>query len=34
MALPKLTTPEYELDVPSTGEKLNSDLFLLKNKKF
>ena len=33
MALPKLTTPEYELDVPSTGEKIKYRPFLVKEQK-
>ena len=33
MALPKLTTPEYELDVPSTGEKIKFRPFLVKEQK-
>ena len=33
MALPKLTTPEYELDVPSTGEKIKYRPWLIKEQK-
>ena len=33
MALPKLNTPEYELDVPSTGEKIKFRPFLVKEQK-
>ena len=33
MALPNLTTPEYELDVPSTGEKIKFRPFLVKEQK-
>ena len=33
MALPKLNTPEYELDVPSTGEKIKYRPWLIKEQK-
>ena len=33
MALPKLTTPTYELEIPSTDEKLNYRPFLVKEEK-
>ena len=33
MALPKLTTPTYELDLPSTGEKIKFRPFLVKEQK-
>ena len=33
MALPKLTTPTYELEVPSTDEKLKYRPFLVKEEK-
>ena len=33
MALPKLTTPTYELDLPSTGEKIKYRPFLVKEQK-
>ena len=33
MALPKLTTPTYELDLPSTGEKIKYIPFLVKEQK-
>ena len=33
MALPKLTTPQYELDVPSTGEKIKYRPWLIKEQK-
>jgi len=33
MALPKLTTPTYELEVPSTGEKLKYRPFLVREEK-
>ena len=33
MALPKLTTPTYELEVPSTGKKLEYRPFLVKEEK-
>ena len=34
MALPKLENPTYTIEVPSTGEKLNIDHFLVKEQKF
>ena len=33
MALPKLNTVKYELEVPSTGEKLQFRPFLVKEQK-
>ena len=33
MALPKLTTPTYELEIPSTGEKVKYRPFLVKEEK-
>ena len=33
MALPKLETPTYELELPSTGEKINYRPFLVKEQK-
>ena len=33
MALPKLTTPTYELEVPSTDEKIKYRPFLVKEEK-
>ena len=33
MALPKLTTPTYELELPSTGEKIKFRPFLVKEQK-
>ena len=33
MALPKLTSPTYELDLPSTGEKIKFRPFLVKEQK-
>jgi len=33
MALPKLNTPEYELELPSTGEKIKFRPFLVKEQK-
>ena len=33
MALPKLTTPQYELEVPSTGEKIKYRPWLIKEQK-
>jgi hypothetical protein len=33
MALPKLNTPEYELDVPSTGEKIKYRPWIIKEQK-
>ena len=33
MALPKLTTPTYELEIPSTDEKISSRPFLVKEEK-
>ena len=33
MALPKLTTPTYELEVPSTDEKIKYRPFLIKEEK-
>ena len=33
MALPKLTTPTYELEVPSTDEKVKYRPFLVKEEK-
>ena len=33
MALPKLTTPEYTLVVPSTGEEIKYRPFLVKEEK-
>ena len=33
MALPKLETPTYELEQPSTGEKIKYRPFWSKNKK-
>ena len=33
MALPKLNTPTYELDLPSTGEKIKFRPFLVKEQK-
>ena len=33
MALPKLTTPTYELEVPSTDEKISYRPFLVKEEK-
>ena len=33
MALPKLTTPTYELEIPSTDEKINYRPFLVKEEK-
>jgi hypothetical protein len=33
MALPKLNTPQYELDVPSTGEKIKYRPWLIKEQK-
>ena len=33
MALPKLTTPTYELEVPSTDEKIQFRPFLVKEEK-
>ena len=33
MALPKLETPTYELELPSTGEKLKYRPFLVKEQK-
>ena len=33
MALPKLNTPTYELEVPSTDEKLKYRPFLVKEEK-
>ena len=33
MALPKLTTPEYELELPSTGEKIKYRPWLIKEQK-
>ena len=33
MALPKLTTPTYELEIPSTDEKLKYRPFLVKEEK-
>ena len=33
MALPQMTTPTYELEVPSTGEKLKYRPFLVKEEK-
>ena len=33
MALPKLTTPTYELEIPSTDEKIKFRLFLVKEEK-
>ena len=33
MALPKLNTPEYELEVPSTGEKIKYRPWLIKEQK-
>ena len=34
MALPKLETPIYELNLPSTGEKITFRPFLVKNIKY
>ena len=33
MALPKLETPTYELELPSTGEKIKFRPFLVKEQK-
>ncbi len=33
MALPKLNTPLYELELPSTGEKIKYRPFLVKEQK-
>ena len=33
MALPKITTPTYELDLPSTDEKVKFRPFLVKEEK-
>ena len=33
MALPKLETPTYELNLPSTGEKIKFRPFLVKEQK-
>ena len=33
MALPKLTTPTYELEIPSTDEKIKFRPFLVKEEK-
>ena len=33
MALPKLETPTYELELPSTGEKVKYRPFLVKEQK-
>ena len=33
MALPKLTTPTYELEIPSTDEKIKYRPFLVKEEK-
>ena len=33
MALPKLTTPEYEMELPSTGETIKYRPFLVKEQK-
>ena len=33
MALPKLTTPTYELEIPSTDEKVKYRPFLVKEEK-
>jgi len=33
MALPKLNTPQYELDIPSTGEKIKYRPWLIKEQK-
>ena len=33
MALPKLNTPTYELELPSTGEKIKFRPFLVKEQK-
>ena len=33
MALPKLNTPEYELELPSTGGKIKYRPFLVKEQK-
>ena len=33
MALPKLTTPTYELEIPSTDEKISYRPFLVKEEK-
>ena len=33
MALPKVSTPTYELTVPSTGEKIEYRPFLVKEEK-
>ena len=33
MALPKLNTPQYELELPSTGEKIKFRPFLVKEQK-
>ena len=33
MALPKLETPTYELELPSTGEKIKYRPFLVKEQK-
>ena len=33
MALPKLNTPTYELELPSTGEKIKYRPFLVKEQK-
>ena len=33
MALPKLTTPTYELELPSTGQKIKYRPFLVKEQK-
>ena len=33
MALPKLTTPTYELEVPSTDEKIKYRPFLVREEK-
>ena len=33
MALPKLNAPTYELELPSTGEKIKYRAFLVKDQK-
>ena len=33
MPLPKVNTPTYELVLPSTGKKINIDLFLVREEK-
>ena len=33
MALPKLATPKYELQIPSTGESVNYRPYLVKEEK-